>query len=424
MYPRVPGHVFFAACSSLLFSLPLSYRISSARTWNVFVDGSGDVPTVQAGIDGAAPEDTVLVHPGTYTELINFGANNIVLRSGSGPAATILDGTGFGTAVVTINQGQNRTAKLEGFTITHGSGGVFIFDAGPSVIGNVITENGGGGVTCNASANTTWFPLIQGNTITNNVFASNGAGISTQPGVIPEILDNRISGNSGMDGGGIYSLLGASGAVIRGNRLGNNQAFNDGGGIYVQSVSAAEPVDVEISWNLVRGNFAHGADFTGTGCGIDLVRTQAWVHHNTIVGNDGDGAHTRFVSGGGIAVYQSGSPTIEQNVIAFNSPSAYYGLRAGGGIWCDANTTPLIRNNFAWQNAGGDVVGNCSTTWQSDGNVSDNPYFCDSAAGDFTVAPNSGVMTHPAGPLGAFPSPGCGPVAVQRSTWGALKARY
>jgi predicted outer membrane repeat protein len=415
MYPRVSSRVFLATCSFLLVSLPLSFRISSARTWNVFGDGSGEAPTVQAGIDSAASEDTVLVHPGTYSEPINFGAKNVVLRSQSGPAETILDGTGLATAVVTINQGQNRAAKLEGFTITHGSGGVFIFDAGPSVIGNVITGNGGRGITCNANANTAWFPLIQDNTITNNLFATNGAGIATQPGVVPEILDNHIAGNNGSDGGAIYTLLSASGAVIRGNTVLNNQAINDGGGIYVEYASSAEAFSVEISWNLVSGNFARGADFTGTGCGIDLVGTQAWVHHNTIVGNDGDGAHTRIVAGGGIAIYQSGSPAIEQNVIAFN--------RAGGGIWCDPNTTPLIRNNFAWQNEDGDVLG-CSTTWQSDGNVIDNPYFCDSAIGDFSVAPNSGVMTHPAGPLGSFPNPGCGPVTVRHSTWGSLKARY
>jgi copper-binding protein NosD len=423
MYPRVPSHVSFATCSSLLISLLLGYRISSARTWNVLVDGSGDAPTVQAGIDSAASEDTVLVYPGTYTGAVNFGTKNVVLRSQSGPAVTILDLTGLPGPVVTITQGQNRTSKLEGFTLTRGAGGVLIVDAEPSVIGNVITGNAVG-ISCNASSNTTWFPLIQGNTITNNVNASYGAGVSTQPGVVPEILDNRISGNSGGDGGGIYCLLGASGAIIRGNRLGGNQALSDGGAIYVEAVSTAGSISVEISWNLVSGNFAMGADFCGDGCGIDLVGTQAWVHHNTIVRNDGDGNQTRCVFGGGIAVRQAGSPTIEQNVIAFNSPSAYYGLRAGGGIACDSGTTPVIRNNFGWQNEGGDVLGDCAAAWQSDGNVSDNPFFCDSAAGDFTVASNSGVMTHPAGPLGAFPNPGCGPVSAKQTTWGALKARY
>ena len=195
----------------------------------------------------------------------------------------------------------------------------------------------------------------------------------------------------------------------------SNQAMNDGGGIYVQNVGTAEAFSVEISWNLVSGNWAGGADFTGTGCGIDLVGTQAWVHHNTIVGNDGDGHHTRVAVGGGIAVWGPGSPTIEQNIIAFN--------RHGGGIWC-YGATPLIRNNLAWQNVGGDGLQDCSTWWQSDGNVIDNPYFCDSAAGDYTVASNSGVMTHPAGPLGAFPTAGCGPVTVQHTTWGSLKSRY
>ena len=416
MYPLGHSRAFFVTCFFLLISLPFGYRISSARTWNVLVDGTGDAPTVQAGLDSAASDDTALVHAGTYTEKINFGAKNLVLLGQSGPRETFLDGSGFETPVVTINQGQNRSAKLEGFTITHGAGGVFIFDAGPEVVDNFILDNQGVGLSCIASTNTTWFPLIQGNTIVNNVSTGNGAGISTQPGVVPEILDNRISGNSAVgNGGGINCLLGSSGAVIKGNRVGDNQAYNDGGGIYVESENTAEPVNVEISWNFLRGNFARGLDFTGTGCGIDLVAVQASVHHNTIVENDGDGAHTRVVEGGGIAVFQSGAPTIEQNVIAFN--------KAGGGIWCDPHTSPLIRNNLAWENAGGNIS-ECSSGGPSDGNVIDNPYFCDSTAGDFTVASNSGVMTHPAGPLGAFSTPGCGPVAVQHSTWGSLKARY
>ena len=391
---------------------------SYARTWNVFVNGSGDAPTVQAGIDSAASDDTVLVHPGTYSEIINIRFKTLVLRSQSGPAGTILDGgdnTPLGPTVVTIGQGQDRTTRLEGFTITHGATGVHILDAGPSVIGNVITANGVG-IWGNTSTDGTFDPLIQGNTITNNFSTTGGGGISLQYGMAPEILDNSISGNYGGNGGGIYYELSSSGAVIRNNSVGNNQALNDGGGIYVENVSASEAVTVEISWNRVIGNFARGADFTGTGCGIDLVGINAWVHHNTIVGNDGDGAHTRVVLGGGIAVSQSASPTIEQNVIAFN--------RAGGGIWCAPGTTPLIRNNLAWQNAGGGGPEDCSTGWESDGNVTDDPYFCDMAGGDFTVASDSGVMTHPAGPLGAFSNPGCGPVDVRHSTWGSLKTKY
>ncbi len=40
---------------------------SLSRTWHVEVDGSGDVPTIQAAIDAASMDDSILVGPGTYT---------------------------------------------------------------------------------------------------------------------------------------------------------------------------------------------------------------------------------------------------------------------------------------------------------------------------------------------------------------------
>ena len=50
--------------AAVVASLPASEI--KARTWYVKADRSGDVPTIQAGIDSAAVGDTVLVAPGTY----------------------------------------------------------------------------------------------------------------------------------------------------------------------------------------------------------------------------------------------------------------------------------------------------------------------------------------------------------------------
>jgi parallel beta-helix repeat protein len=391
----------------------------SARSWNVFTDGSGDAPTVQAGIDSAQVGDTVFVAPGTYHERIIFRGRDIVVRSSAGPGQTILDATGLTGRVVTFSAGESRAAALQGFTITHGLGGIVIMNSQPSIIGNHIIDNqaqDGGGIW-GWGYNDAWFPLIQGNTITGN-YASNLAGGIGVLYVVPEILDNYVADNEARDGdgGGIYYGSSTNGIIIRGNTVLNNRAGDHGGGIYAGHIGNSGFLAVEISWNLVSGNYAHGsAPVTpNSGGGIWLWETDAWVHHNTIVENAGDGPDNSY--GGGIVVDQPGSPVIEQNIIAFSTN--------GGGIWCGEGATPTIRNNLAWQNSGGDGVRDCPTWWQSNGNIIDDPHFCDMAGGDFRVASNSGVMTHPAGPLGAFATPGCGPVSILPSTWGSLKSRY
>jgi len=63
-----------------------------ARTWYVKVDGSGDAPTIQAGVDSSAAGDTVLVGPGSYyiVDCISLKPGIIIL-SEEGPNMTIIE---------------------------------------------------------------------------------------------------------------------------------------------------------------------------------------------------------------------------------------------------------------------------------------------------------------------------------------------
>ena len=399
----------------------MAFSGAAARTWIINPEGFGDAPSIQAGIDSSSSGDTVLVNPGTYYEALNFRGKNLVVKSSGGTGTTTVDATGTSAPVVSFVSDEQRNAIIQGFTLTGGNGGVFVVNSEPSVLGNLITGNSssqdGGGIYCGVAPFELRRPVISDNVVTNNFAPKNGGGIEFDQNVIPEVIGNRIENNHARDGdgGGIYYRIFGDGAIIRGNTVKNNLAGDHGGGMYIGDVRTTSSMDVEISWNLVANNTANGrAQVHNSAGGIWLWATNAWVHHNTIVENTGNGPNEAYAAG--LAIDEPGSPQIEQNIIAFN-------LR-GGGIWCGNGATPVIQNNMAWQNVGGYGVLACLDWWKSNGNVIDNPYFCDMASGDFSVASNSGVMTHPAGPLGAFPNPGCAPVAVHHSTWGSLKARY
>lgn len=415
---------------------------SDARTWIIEVDGSGDAPTIQAGIDSACAGDNVLVGVGTYIENINFMGKDVVVRSQLGAAATVLDGSSQELSTVLFISGESRFAVLEGFTVTGGrgyfpttipggdGGGIFIGNAEPTIRSNVVTGNEsvyiagpretgiGGGILCGGNPDV-WSPLIEDNLITGNRAGSNGGGIAVCGNAIPEIVNNVICNNELLfgDGGGIWILSHADGTIIRDNQIRDNLAGDHGGGIYVAFNRASPPfLDIEIAYNIIAGNIAVGEAMTGdSGGGIWLQRTNAWIHHNTIVLNDGGGADTTW--GGGIVVNLDGAPLIEQNIIAFSSN--------GGGIFCVSGPTPTIRNNLTWRNVGGEGNGDCQDWWLTTGNIRENPLFCGMEVGDFSLDVRSPAFTHPTGPLGAVPAAGCGVTTVVKpTTWGSLKARY
>jgi len=395
---------------------------AQARTWQIFEDGSGDAPTVQAGIDSAAVGDTVLVGPGTYLEDLNYLGKDIVLTSSSGPEATIIDGSTSGQYwVVLINSGESRAAILERFTITGASVGVRIRNAEPSIISNIIRGNhGGGGIAADDTGQTIWRPRFAENVVQDNSADAIGAGICVTGGVVPEIRNNEILNNTAHlgDGGGIYLRASVSGAVITGNRILGNHADDMGGGIFASWTGAGSGNSgYVISWNIIQGNSSNSIAAAGirSGGGIYLGSTGAWVHHNTIVENRG--YCTSPEGGGGITLCGEVNPRIEQNIVVFNN--------VGTGIACLDGTTADFHNNLIWGNEPNDLDAACAALWSDNGNITADPDFCDRAGGDFSLGKNSPAITHPAGPLGAIAEPGCeGTVPTRHTTWGWLKSHF
>jgi Right handed beta helix region len=134
---------------ALMILLPGSV---DARVWDVFVDGSGDAPTIQAAIDSAAAGDVVRVGPGTYSgagnQDISFRGKAIVVESVDGWETTIVQpASSFPRRCFRFDSGEGRSSVLDGFTLRDGLGqgsGVSCDGSSPTILRCMIFHNEAG----------------------------------------------------------------------------------------------------------------------------------------------------------------------------------------------------------------------------------------------------------------------------------------
>jgi len=402
--------IFAWAALLLVQGLP-----AAALTIHVALDGSGDARSIQAGIDLSSTGDTVLVHPGHYMGNVSFQAKSISLIGLGGPESTIIEASSSDQPVVSIHDCTQATTSLQGFTVMGGHGGIYVVNSQPMIRGNIVAGNYGSGIGAGGGSRRDE-PLelsIEGNDIYGNeVSFLGGGGVYLRGNYNARIAGNRIESNTVVgDGGGIY-VYAYYNVSITDNIIISNTAMDHGGGLeYVSGIDAPEGL---VAANIFAHNRAWGNGATGhSGGGVRLARGNVVVFRNTFAYNTGGPVKDW---GGNLAIYLPGRTTIERNIFAF--------AELGGGIGCYGGATPVIRDNLAWKNYGGDGVGECEDIWDQEGNIIADPMFCAVTSLLFGVAEGSPALLHPAGPIGAYSSPTCKDVLVRPTTWGNLKARF
>jgi hypothetical protein len=166
----------------------------------------GQYATVQAALDAAGKNDTIVVAPGDYVLAAPLDFNrrhdpddpgspavrDVVVKSDAGPEATVLrlDAAVQGprASVVAFTKGETFRSVLEGFTVTGGKGS----DDGTGVMQ-------GGGVLCDRSAPTLQACILKGNA------ANAGGGLYCGKEAVPLLVNCVIAGNAAAQGGGVFA---------------------------------------------------------------------------------------------------------------------------------------------------------------------------------------------------------------------------
>ncbi|HPV14763.1 MAG TPA: DUF1565 domain-containing protein [Candidatus Cloacimonadota bacterium] len=146
----------------ILLLLPLSL---GADILQVALDGSQAFSSIQAAVDAATEQDTILVHPGTYYENVWIENKNLTLGSlelctsdSSYVSQTIINGNQSGSCIGV----KSSEVSIQGLSLTNGSGsshispesvsggGIYAYISNVAVINCSIHDNwsnGGGGIS-------------------------------------------------------------------------------------------------------------------------------------------------------------------------------------------------------------------------------------------------------------------------------------
>jgi predicted outer membrane repeat protein len=199
--------------------------------------GTGDAPTIQAGLDSASAGDTVKVECGTYYEHDIVMKNGVVLWSVILSAGCVtIDAQGLGRGI--ICDGVDATSRIGGMTITDGH-----------AVGT--GEDGcGGGIICrNYSA-----PVITTTGLVGNTADLLGGGVYCTDNSSPDFWGPEFRGNqAALGGGGLACETSSSPYVFKG-LFRENTTSGDGGGMYCRDSSSPQLENCTFILNSASGS--------------------------------------------------------------------------------------------------------------------------------------------------------------------------
>ena len=380
----------YLMATAVLLLAPAITTSAYANTWYILPDGTGDAPTIQAGIDSAFNGDEVVLADGTFTgegnRDIDYHGKAIIVRSQSNdPGVCVIDCQGLGRGF-DFHSDEGSESVLEAVTITNGSapesygkgGGIRCSGASPTLTNCTFSGNSarhGGGMFCQDNPHSLTGPTLTGCTFSGNSAALAGGGMACW-GPCATLTNCTFSGNSaGVYGGGMSCGLGSP--TLTNCTFSGNNSGDEGGGMDCEEASP-----------------------TLLGC--------------TFSGNSAASA------GGGMFLFDA-SATLTSCIIAFSAD--------GAAISCYISTAILACCDI-YSNADGDWTFCIADQYGVDGNFSADPLFCDPDLGDFTLHSNSPCApgNHPDGAacglIGAL-GVGCGPTtATEQTSWGEIKSMF
>jgi predicted outer membrane repeat protein len=441
---RTKPHMGRSLAGSLVATLALLVPLlagggvsgASGAVWQVDPGGGGEFATIQSAILAAQSGDEIIVAPGVYAEAVDFLGKDLFVHSTGGPQVTVIDGS-HAHSCVSFQGGETSAAVLSGFRLTAGAGTLFenvvvggaviCVQASPRIENCEFIEN-----TANYAAGIyvdQADPEVANCVFRGNVAARYGGGIAG-PDARPSIHDCLFEDNDAGEGDGTIHLALDSPivrCVFRGNEARSGGAINSGG----------TGADFLIQDCVFVGNRAHGQHggairvHEATNVRIErclFVDNTAVLDGGALFVIDGASPAVRGCTfdrngasryGGAVAIWSGSAPTLS-NCIFSNSTS-------GGGVAVLGGSSPEFACDDAWENAGGNYVGDAADPTGQNGNLSADPIYCEPETENYGLrddSPCAPDFNPDCGLVGAYDVACAKPTPVRTVTWGTLKSLF
>jgi len=394
--------------------------------------------TIQDAIGASNDGDSVMVSPGFYSESINFYGKSITVSSlfliesdSLLIGATIIDAQENGSVVVFAN-GESSESILQGFTLQNGTGndedpdgngsyytyggGIYCEDSDPTIKDCIIRDNianqgGGGGIFCYEAS-----PTFIGCTISGNETDDVGGGLYSRSSSSPAFYDCLFYDNLAEFGGGCY-MRNESSPLMENVVFYDNTANNSGGGITLKDDADLVATGLHIINNeaegLGGGLYVNNADpqltfalivqnLSSSGAGAYVRNTSVVELTNTTLANNSAGLY-----GNGIYMRDDVDVSLLNTVVWDNGTPQIYFRSEGSDVELSVDYSIVEGGED-----GIEVNDNGDLDW-GNGNLDEEPYFCNTSESNYYVRENSPCLDGGAGGslIGCFDA-GCGPVNV------------
>ncbi len=341
------------AAFSILMVLPIS--AATAATIHV----PADQPTIQAGVDAAAPGDTVqlaaMVFTGPGNTDLGFGGKDIVLRGAAPPDSSAIDGEGQHQGFY-LHQGETAAARIERLTLKNIDGYAFHAYQASATLADIRLFDCVHGVAFHTSTSAVHGLLCVRTSDALAVYAASASAtdVDVREGGLYNALDINSGASLTVDGLRVtgsyarYGVVDCAGTLVlrnayfSGNRL---SPLNPRAVIYGHGDGAA----LDLQWVTIVDNATDG------------IRTEdacALTARNVTIARTG---------GEGFELSAEGSADIAQAIVAFSTKV---------GIFAWPGGTVTLACSDVYGNALGDFGGALGDPTGTDGMIKAEPMFC------------------------------------------------